>query len=357
MLNFPNHSNSNWQWPKAGWINLQEMKSIPAVETSDESVFSFIPTVSVLVMTRNHADYLHECIESIVSQDFHEPYEILVGEDFSSDHTLRVAEDLRQLHPSAIRLITSPANVGIRSNFLRLVCRARAPYIAMLEGDDYWTHLDKLSRQLSLIRKHPEYSIVAAKTANRTQWLPDSNEYGLHNLLRRYVVHTSTLMIQREHLLNYPAFPDNVCWESMMLGYLLSRGNCGFIPLEMSYYRRHHGGLWHNADRLKRISMSIECIDALDRFFFHRFQRELIDREFWILRMDASPQASDFWKHWWQTWSIQLSQASRLLRRAPFAYLLLLSHTAFQPLVFMIQSLRMRLALGSRWRALKTGFQ
>ncbi len=339
-----------WQWPEAGWINSEQMKAIPADETSDESVFNYFPTVSVLVMTRNHADYLKESIQSILSQDFHEPYEILVGEDFSSDETLRVAEHLRHLHPSIIRLISSSVNVGIRSNFLRLVCRARAPYIAMLEGDDYWTRLDKLSLQVNLIRDHPEHSIVAAKTSNRTQWLADSNVYGLTDLLRRYVVHTSTLMIKRDHLLNYPAFPDNVCWESMMLGYLMSRGNCGFIPVEMSYYRRHDGGLWHNANRLSRISMSIECIEALDSFFFHRFHRELIDREFWILRMDAFPNEKYFYQHWAQTLLIQLSQAPRLLRRAPFAYLLLLCRTALQPLARIIQQLRARLALGSRWR-------
>ncbi|MCP9907922.1 glycosyltransferase [Cyanobium sp. BA5m-21] len=343
---------SGWSWPEAGWITSSMMAEIPAIEYPN--ICHRAPQVSILVMTRNHEHYLEQCVESILGQDFSEPFEVLIGEDFSSDNTLAVSRRLQEKHPEMIRVITADENVGIRSNFLRLVTRARAPLIALLEGDDYWTAPIKLRVQCDLIRSHPEYAVVAAKTLNRLQWLRDLPFYQIHHLLRRYAVHTSTLLIRAEHLSCYPCFPDNVCWESMLLGFLMARGTCGFIPLEMSYYRRHHGGLWHNADRLKKLEMSRECIDALDAFFFFRFRPELISREMWIYRMDAVFPPRHVWRHWLQTWNIQLAQAPRLLKRAPLAYGMLLISTALQPLHLALQTVRRNLALGTRWRRLCT---
>ena len=342
---------SGWSWPEAGWITSSMMAEIPAIEYPN--TYYLEPHISILVMTRNHEEYLEQCVISILQQDYSEPFEVLIGEDFSSDNTLAVALRLQQEHPELIRVITADENVGIRSNFLRLVARAGAPLIALLEGDDYWTDPSKLRLQCELIRSHPEYSLVAAKTKNRQRWLRDLPFYQIHHLLRRYAVHTSTLLIRSEHLTCYPCFPDNVCWESMLLGFLMARGTCGFIPLEMSYYRRHHGGLWHNADRLKKLEMSRECIDALDAFFFSRFRSELISREMWIYRMDAMLPSSHVWKHWLKTWKIQLSQAPRLIRRAPCAFGMLLVSTAFQLFPFALQKLRSHLALGTRLRRLR----
>jgi len=343
----------SWVWPDAGWVTHSQMLAIPAHEFSDPGALCVNPGVSVLMMTRNHVQYLEQAVLSVLEQSFGDPIELLIGEDHSDDATLQEALRLQQKAPGIIRIITADRNVGIRSNFLRLVCRSRAPLIALLEGDDYWTDPLKLQLQCDLIRSHPEYALVAAKTANRHQWLPDLPVYDLPLLLRRYAVHTSSLLIRREHLHSYPCFPDNVCWESMLLGYLLARGTCGFLPVEMSYYRRHHGGLWHNADRLKRLHMSRECIDALDSYFFRRFSIELADREIWIHQMDATLPTQGTWRHWRQTCRLQLAQASRLFPRAPLAYLLLLSHTSVQPLLFGLQRLRCRLALGSRWRRLR----
>jgi hypothetical protein len=348
---------NQWSWPNAGWINKEEMASIPAEELSYSEIFNITPSVSVIIMARNHASFLEQAIDSVRSQVFNEPIEILIGEDCSNDATLQVAKRLQIKHPSLIRVITADTNVGIQSNFLRLAYRARAPLIALLEGDNYWTHQDKLRLQCDLIRSHPEYALVAAKTANFIQWIPDSPEYDLPHLLRRDAVHTSTLLIRSDHLGSYPRFPDNIYWDTMLLGYLLARGSCGFLPVVMSSYRRHRGEPLHNADRIHRLEMSCECIDALDAFFYQRFRRELTSRELWSHRVDATLPAKHPWRHWRQSWRLQLSHAPRLLRRAPLGYVVLIARTTLQPLWFVLQRLRSRLALGSNWRRLRAEAQ
>ncbi|QPN64326.1 glycosyltransferase [Synechococcus sp. CBW1004] len=327
------------------------MLAIPAIEISEPGRLMQQPVISVLMMTRNHQAYLEQAVMSVLTQQFTEPFELLIGDDASSDQTLQVAHRLQQQHPEHIRVLHAERNVGITANFLRLVAHARAPHLALLEGDDYWIHPEKLTLQLDLLHRHPEAACVAAATANRTPCLPVKPTYTLRDILRRYPVHTSTLVIRAEHLLTYPRFPDIIGWITMLMGYLLARGSCVVLDLTVSFYRRHEGGLWHNADRLNRLRRSRECIDTLDAYFFHRFTHELSSRELWILGMDqAMPQHGRI-AHWCQSWTILISQAPRLLRRAPLGFCLLVSRLAIQPLTYGSMLLRRRLALGTRLRS------
>lgn len=302
-------------------------------------------------MTRNHAEYLEQAVQSVLSQDVQEPLEILIGEDCSSDETLAVALELQRRHPDVIRVISSRSNVGITSNFLRLVAHARAPFLALLEGDDYWTHPSKITLQLAQLRSNPQAALSAAATANRTPCLPTKEFYNLTDILRRYAVHTSSLLIRSEHFNTYPRFPDIIGWITMLMGYLLARGDCAYLDISVSFYRRHEGGLWHNADRLNRLDKSRQCIDALDSYFFHRFSRELSDRELWIYRMDLTLPPRGRSTHWCQSWAILIGQAPRLLPRSPMGFCLLLMRLLLQPLSYFVMMLRRRLALGSRLRS------
>lgn len=345
---------SQWSWPEAGWIYREQMVAIPAVEVSDQAALPQKPSVSVIMLAYNHARWLHQAVESVMCQQLNEPIELLIGEDCSSDHTLDLALSLQRCWPDRIRVIHAPTNVGIRNNVLRLLVRARAPVAAFLEGDDYWVCNTKHQRQLALLRADRSLSCVAGFTQNRPVSLPPCNRtsFQLQDLLSRYPIHSSALMFRTELAIPYPNFPEGA-FDSMLLGLLGSKGHCGLLFEPLSFYRRHAGGYWTGATRSQRLSLSRECIDALDRFFFRRFRSELTERELWIQRLNAALPAQQPWRHWQQTWQLQLSQAPRLLCRAPLGYLRLLGHTALQPLAFLLQRTRFRLALGARLTKLR----
>ena len=347
-----NSTDTNWAWPKAGWITREEMLQIPAQETSQSAHLCTSPSVSVLMMTRNHQDYLEQAVQSVLSQDIDESFEILIGEDYSSDETLAIALDLQRRHPDLIRVISANSNVGITSNFLRLVAHARAPYLALLEGDDYWIHPSKLTLQLAQLRTYPQAALSAAATANRTPCLPVKEFYDLNDILRRYVVHTSSLLIRAEHFHSYPRFPDIIGWITMLMGYLSARGDCAYLDTTVSFYRRHEGGLWHNADRLNRLNRSRQCIDALNSYFFHRFTPELCDRELWIYGMDIALPQNNRLHHWLQSWNILMIQSPRLMCRAPLGFSMLVVRLFLQPFGCSVMLLRRKLALGSRLRVI-----
>ncbi|HEY2345281.1 MAG TPA: glycosyltransferase [Xanthomonadaceae bacterium] len=132
------------------------------VEVSDQARLVAAPLVSVLMITYNHADYLAEAIEGVVSQRCDFSFELIIGEDASKDATLEVALACQRRHPELVRVIHSPANVGMMPNMRRIFARARGEFVAYCEGDDYWCFPDKLARQVELMRGDPSVGIVHA---------------------------------------------------------------------------------------------------------------------------------------------------------------------------------------------------
>lgn len=339
------------------WITSDQMKAIPAKECSSAMILAQTPCVSVLMMTRNHAVFLKDAVDSVARQICDFPIELIIGEDCSDDETLNVAFQLQATYPRLIRVIYAEQNVGITANFLRLLAHSKGQYIAFLEGDDFWVCDTKLQRQVDLMELHQEYSWCGGKTINRLNWLPVQPSYALEDVLRRYFVHTSTVLFRRSCLDRYPSFPDRVCWESMLLGYLTGLGVAGFIDETFSYYRRHAGGLWHNAARMPRIGMGRDCIDALNSFYDGRYALELADREIWIYRMDFVPPEGRFhWGYWAESFEILSSAWKRVIPQALWPYLGLWIFLVAQPLLLGLGALRRRLALGTRWRSFHRRF-
>lgn len=111
---------------------------------------------SVMMITYNHEKFLAQAIESVLTQQFDfTKLEIVIGVDKSSDATLKVAEDYREKYPSLIKLIAHEDNVGMYQNFMGTLKACRGKYIALLEGDDYWSDTKKLQTQYSFFEKNP----------------------------------------------------------------------------------------------------------------------------------------------------------------------------------------------------------
>jgi cellulose synthase/poly-beta-1,6-N-acetylglucosamine synthase-like glycosyltransferase len=112
------------------------------------------PLVSVCVMTYNQADYIEDCLEGILMQKTDFPVEILLGEDGSSDGTRKICIDYANKYPDKIRLFLHHRENNIkingkqtgRFNFLYNFYAAKGKYIALCDGDDYWTDHLKLQK-------------------------------------------------------------------------------------------------------------------------------------------------------------------------------------------------------------------
>ena len=329
------------------------MLAIPAEEYSCPEKLCKTPTVSVLMLAYQHADFIEESVASVVAQKTSFEIELLIGEDCSPDGTRELCKKLLNQHPNIIRLITSDANIGIIKNFLRLLVRARGRYIALLDGDDYWIVQDKLSAQVALLEDNPNYSWSGTRTANKKFWVHPQSSYGLQEVLLRYIVHTSSVLFRAECITRWPCFPSVVCLDHLLFAYLAAQGRCGFIDRETSYYRRHDGGVWSGAEAGDRLEMTARCIDAVNDFFDGRYCQELNNRELWIYSMSITPNLNRTVKEQWRlAWMVGSQAARRTLAAAPVACIRLLIVVGLLPV--LISYKKMRRALGLRKRLERT---
>ena len=114
------------------------------------------PDVSVVIETFNHEKYIAEAIESVFAQQTILRLELLISEDCSTDRTREIVREIQREHPDRIRLLLSERNLFDASVFTRAWRAAEGAYVAMLEGDDYWTDPLKLQKQVDFLEQHPD---------------------------------------------------------------------------------------------------------------------------------------------------------------------------------------------------------
>ena len=115
--------------------------------------------ISVIVTTYNHEKYIAQCLESILCQTGDFEMEVILGDDNSTDHTREIAQQFEQKYPQVVLLLPARPNLGITKNLKRCLDGCSGNYIAICEGDDYWTDSTKLQKQMALLESHPAYSM------------------------------------------------------------------------------------------------------------------------------------------------------------------------------------------------------
>jgi glycosyltransferase involved in cell wall biosynthesis len=118
------------------------------------------PHASILMLTYNHAPYIRDAIEGVLSQETEFAFELVIGEDCSTDGTRSIVTCYQERYPDRIRVVASEHNVGMHANLRRTRLACRGSFVAFCEGDDYWQDRTKLQRQVDFLAKNPEYGLV-----------------------------------------------------------------------------------------------------------------------------------------------------------------------------------------------------
>lgn len=165
--------------------------------------------LSVIMTTYNHERYIAEAIESVLRQQTSFRVEIVIGEDCSTDRTLNIARDYQSMYPEGIRIVSSDENVGWRKNYRRTIAAAKGKYIALLDGDDYFTHRKKLQMQVELLEADPEAGMCYTRservdeTGNRTLYPEGECQTSFEAMLRRNPAENCTVVARRELVERY----------------------------------------------------------------------------------------------------------------------------------------------------------
>lgn len=220
------------------------------------------PKVSILCVTYNQEKYIRETLDSFLMQKTDFPFEILVHDDCSTDETKNIISEYAKKHPSIIRPIFEESNQFSqgRVDFVKnMFVQARGQYIAVCEGDDYWTDKRKLQKQVEFMDNNPTCSVVFHPVRmifedgkHEATIFPDrKDDFDIKHLIMRHnFAQTSSVMYRK---VDYGKFNVNVSpGDIYMLLYSAQSGGIGFIDSVMSTYRRHDKGVWSGVSKDER---------------------------------------------------------------------------------------------------------
>jgi glycosyltransferase involved in cell wall biosynthesis len=244
--------------------------------------------VSICCLTYNQEEYIKDALEGFVNQKTTFPFEILIHDDASTDGTADIIRQYEARYPELIKPIYQTENQyskNVAISFTIQYPRAKGKYIAMCEGDDYWTDPLKLQKQVDYMESHPDCGlcftngqcikngIPAGRVVPWVQWnrkayKPGDADYDMGEMVLLDYIPTASLLFRREDILNIPAFSPNAFkGDTCIRLYLTSLGYAHCIDEDTCVYRfRVSGSLttqW-NANAKKSLAFMDKLICLLD---------------------------------------------------------------------------------------------
>ncbi|WP_397538311.1 glycosyltransferase family 2 protein [Rummeliibacillus pycnus] len=256
--------------------------------------------VSIHCITYNHEKYIADAIDSFLMQKTNFKYEILIHDDASTDKTADIIREYEKKYPELIKPIYQSENQyskGIAvEEFNRK--RAKGKYIAVCEGDDYWTDLFKLQKQIDYLEKNPECSLVfhaaefvnisneptgtIAKIAeeNRIVYMDE-----ISSKATPYYIPTASRVYRKSSMEDLPSWYFKASIGDFPSALLIgNKGYFYYINEIMSAYRTGVPGSWTQRtfnginDIKKNIELNKEIIQILNDFneySNYKFKKEL----------------------------------------------------------------------------------
>ncbi|WP_025765194.1 glycosyltransferase family 2 protein [Dyadobacter tibetensis] len=219
--------------------------------------------VSICVPTYNHEQYIGQMLEGALMQQTSFDFEIVIGDDASTDHTADIIRAYRERNPGKLRAFLHTQNQGPseprefagRNNVLQLLKACQGDYVAMCEGDDYWTDPLKLQKQVDFMDANPDFSIchhnmlVTYEDGSPSHHFNKPDQPAISTIADllddRWFMATAS-WLYRNYFRNHEfaewhgraAAGD---WAVMIQ--LAAQGKIGYLPEVMGVYRKHSAGL------------------------------------------------------------------------------------------------------------------
>ncbi len=224
--------------------------------------------VSIHCITYNHEPYIRQCLEGFVMQQTNFRFVAIVHDDASTDNTAAIIREYEEKYPDIIKPIYEIENQyskgdGSLGRIMNdAIVATGAKYVAMCEGDDYWTDPLKLQKQVDFLEANEDYSICfcdAMEYYQDEKRFSESPVTGLNipettsilDLAKRSnYIHTPTVMYRynpsvyemQEHMFAIMGPVPAADYVSHM--FYAKYGKIKRIQECMVVYRVHSGGIW-----------------------------------------------------------------------------------------------------------------
>jgi glycosyltransferase involved in cell wall biosynthesis len=241
--------------------------------------------VSVHMITYNHEKYIAQAIEGVLMQETTFDYELVISDDCSPDNTLNIIKKYQELHPNIIRIINRENNIGSIGNFIDTFGYCKGKYIAICEGDDYWSNPLKLEKQVDFLEKNEEFKFSMGKvnflndktgkiSLNKEHVNPSKKEiYSLKDYLKGVFSQTSSFVFRNDNN-NFPIWfqTTHAGDQSLVVVKTGIDGKIKYHDDVFSVYRVNEGSIssrWNVYEmKIKEIKM-LNDFNEYTNFSFH----------------------------------------------------------------------------------------
>jgi glycosyltransferase involved in cell wall biosynthesis len=222
-----------------------------------------MPKLSIIVPTFNHSKFITQMLEGVFVQKTDFDVEIIIGDDASTDDNAMIIKAYAEKYPSKIKAFlhsknlgpAEPRELGGKNNVGFLFGQSKAEYIALCEGDDFWTDPLKLQKQVDFLDKNPEYSLchhqleIIYEDNSPTHLFNPENQQdtsSIDDLLadNSWLLGTASTVFRNVFTHGMPDWWWKTASGDLGIFIEVARfGKIKYLPEIMAAYRKHRGGM------------------------------------------------------------------------------------------------------------------
>lgn len=217
---------------------------------------STTPLVNIQCTAYNHEKYIRDALEGFVMQKTNFKFEAIVHDDASTDNTAAIIQEYAEKYPDIIKPIFETENQyskkdGSLGRIMKAAIHPNAKYIAICEGDDYWTDPYKLQKQVDFMEDHPDFSMCFHKV-NIESNLDDykhiydhviEKEYTSDEILNKWTIPTCSSFLKKEVFYNTPKDSRFLVGDIILFLTASKYGRIYCLPDTMGVYRSQASGV------------------------------------------------------------------------------------------------------------------
>ena len=261
--------------------------------------------LSVFVVTYNQEQYIRQCLDSIVMQQTNFDYEVIIGEDCSTDNTPAICDEYAARYPQ-IKVYHHLKNLGLVKNWEFVLNHCTGDYVAMIEGDDYWTNPNKLQNQVDYLDAHSDVvlTFTSALVAYEGGDVHDEHifdhlatrTYSLEEIYKKWSILSSTVVFRKS-----PVFPISYPKEiyindTFTFMRIMQYGLAYCFAEHWTTYRRHASNLSRVDTPEASLRWAIQH-RYIGRYFPKLKQLAQHNESIYLEALIYDRQSEDTWRH------------------------------------------------------------
>jgi glycosyltransferase involved in cell wall biosynthesis len=211
------------------------------------------PLVSVDMITYKHEAYIKQAIEGVLMQETNFEYDLIIADDCSPDNTEAIVRNIIATHPKGqlIKYFRHEKNIGMNANGSFAADQCKGKYIAVCEGDDYWTDPLKLQKQVDFLETNQDYSMCFhhSKVLNSVENYffqlknIEDREYSIDEIFEIRLFQTASIVFKNFKDYNFLNHKNVNSGDQILFLECAKNGKVRGMSDCMSNYRLHAGSI------------------------------------------------------------------------------------------------------------------